>query len=88
MDKLSNKQIVDKLTRLAKEKGAVWLEEVAYELDTTPSYLRQFARMASAVSGGELVLTYQKDQHDGHKAYVLTTKGTFEKYSGDLGPGS
>jgi agmatine/peptidylarginine deiminase len=86
MDKLTSKGIADRLTELANEKGYTWLEQVAYELDTTPTYLIRFARMASATSNGKLVLTYEKDQFDGHKAYILATKETFNKHNDSSGP--
>ena len=60
--------------------------QAAYQLDTTPSYLVQFSRMASSVSGGELVMTYPKDEHDRHKAYLLMTKESYQKYAPGLGP--
>lgn len=82
MDKLNNRKIVDQLTELAKKNQYVFLESAAYPLNTTPTYLLQFARMAAAISEGELILTFEKGEYDGHKRYVLLTKAKYAEVVG------
>lgn len=89
MNKVTNKEIVDGMAKMAKKAGLVSLEKLSYQLNTTPAYLVQFGRVADAINGGELIFTYVRDEYDGHRKYVLFTKEKYDEWQAqgvEMGP--